>query len=108
MQLRSILADQLGKDSLLSAGTGSGKTLPIAINILLDDPSKNKITLTISPLKRLQSTQEADFSSRYGIRTFAINDDTPREDAWWTVYFHTLTTPFTAYTYFLIGKHLLN
>lgn len=85
MQLRSILADRLGRDSLVSAGTGSGKTLPIAINILLDDPSKNKITLTISPLKRLQSTQQADFSESYGIKTFVINEDTPRDDGWWTV-----------------------
>ncbi|KAF8169075.1 hypothetical protein BJ912DRAFT_835350, partial [Pholiota molesta] len=43
MQLRAILADRLGKESLISARTGSGKTLPIAINILLDDPSKNLV-----------------------------------------------------------------
>lgn len=85
MQFRAILADQLGHDSLVSAGTGSGKTLPIAINILLDDPAKRKITITISPLKRLQTSQQEDFSARYGIRTFAINEDTPRDDEWWTV-----------------------
>jgi replicative superfamily II helicase len=68
MQLRAILADRLGKESLISAGTGSGKTLPIAINILLDNPAKNLITLTLSPLTRLQATQEKDFVSRYGIR----------------------------------------
>ncbi|KAF8151358.1 P-loop containing nucleoside triphosphate hydrolase protein [Crassisporium funariophilum] len=84
MQLRAILADRLGKESLISAGTGSGKTLPIAINILLDDPSKNLVTLTISPLTRLQATQEQDFVSRYGIQTFAINDHTPCDDTWWT------------------------
>lgn len=53
MQLRAILADRLGKESLISAGTGSGKTLPIAINILLDDPSQNMVTITLSPLTRL-------------------------------------------------------
>ncbi|KJA24296.1 hypothetical protein HYPSUDRAFT_136436 [Hypholoma sublateritium FD-334 SS-4] len=98
MQLRSILADQLKKDSLVSAGTGSGKTLPIAINILLDDPSKNKVTITISPLKRLQATQQEDFKSRYGIRTFAINDDTPHDEAWWTVHFYLIRTPENPFT----------
>lgn len=85
MQLRAILADRLGRNSLVSAGTGSGKTLPIAMNILLDDPAKKYITLTVSPLKRLQAGQQDAFSTRYGIRTFAINDDTPRDDTWWTV-----------------------
>ena len=85
MQLRSVLADRHGKDSLVAAGTGSGKTLPIALNMLLDDPSKKLVTLTLSPLKRLQSTQQEDFESRYGIPTVAINEDTPRDDSWWTV-----------------------
>jgi ATP-dependent helicase YprA (DUF1998 family) len=30
MQLRAVLADRHRKDTLISAGTGSGKTLPIA------------------------------------------------------------------------------
>ena len=37
MQLRAVVADQNGGDSLISAGTGSGKTLPIAFNFLFDD-----------------------------------------------------------------------
>ena len=53
MQLRTLLADVKGKDCLVSAGTGSGKTLPIALKTLLDDPTKNLITLTLSPYKRL-------------------------------------------------------
>jgi ATP-dependent helicase YprA (DUF1998 family) len=57
LQLRACLATYHGQDSLLNAGTGSGKTLPIALNLLLDDPSKNGLSLTISPLKRLQITQ---------------------------------------------------
>ena len=56
-QLKSCLATFNGKDSLVYTGTGSGKTLPIALNILLEDPAKNLITITISPLKRLQITQ---------------------------------------------------
>ena len=77
MQLRAVLADQHEKDYLVAAGTGSGKTLPMALNILLEDMTKNWITLTISPLKRLQSTQETDFNTRYGIPTVVINEVTP-------------------------------
>jgi hypothetical protein len=84
MQLRAVLVDQHGKGYLVAAGTGSGKTLPMALNILLEDPSNNWITLTISPLKRLQSTQENDFNTRYSIPTIVINEDTPRDDAWWS------------------------
>lgn len=85
MQLRVVLANQNGRDCLVSAGTGSGKTLPIALNALLDDPDKSLMTLTLSPLKRLQMTQESDFNTRYGIPTVVINEDTPRDDAWWSV-----------------------
>ncbi|KAG5641255.1 hypothetical protein DXG03_005649 [Asterophora parasitica] len=99
MQLRATLATYYGQDSVVNAGTESGKTLPIALNILLDDPQAQGITLTISPLKRLQITQvqsssicilrspdsfqETDFKSRYGIPTIAVNKDTPREDKYW-------------------------
>lgn len=85
MQLRVVLAIKNGRDCLVSAGTGSGKTLPIALATLLDDPDKRLVTLTLSPLKRFQVTQESDFNTRYGVPTAVINEDTPREDAWWTV-----------------------
>jgi len=85
MQLKAVLADQHGDNSLIAAGTGSGKTLPMALNILLDDPKKKLTTITLSPLKRLQATQENDFNTRYGIRTVIINEDTPRDDKWWAV-----------------------
>ncbi|KAH9028011.1 P-loop containing nucleoside triphosphate hydrolase protein [Lactarius hengduanensis] len=84
MQLRVVLADQHKKDALVSAGMGSGKTLPIVLNTLLDAPEKKLVTLVISPLKHLQVTQENDFNTWYGIPTVVINEDTPREDAWWT------------------------
>ncbi|KAF8055761.1 P-loop containing nucleoside triphosphate hydrolase protein [Lyophyllum atratum] len=80
IQLKATLATRNGKDSMVNAGTGSGKTLPIALNLLLDDPNERGITLTISPLKRLQITQENDFNIKYGIPTMAVNDDTPREE----------------------------
>ena len=57
LQLRACLATYHGHDSLINAGTGSGKTLSIALNLLLDDPSENGISLTFSLLKRLQVTQ---------------------------------------------------
>jgi hypothetical protein len=85
MQLRVVLANQTGKDCIVSAGTGSGKTLPIALNALLDDPEKSLITLTLSPLKCLQMTQESDFNFCYGIPTVVINEDMPRDDVWWSV-----------------------
>ena len=85
MQLRSVLSDHHGFDCLIAAGTGSGKTLPTALKILLDDPAAALTTITLSPLKRLQVTQENDFNSRYGISTVVINEDTPRDDAWWEV-----------------------
>ena len=50
MQLRVVLADAHAKDALIAAGTGSGKTLPIALCILLDDPTANYLSITISPL----------------------------------------------------------
>jgi replicative superfamily II helicase len=85
MQLRTVLADHHGFDCLIAAGTGSGKTLPTALKILLDNPAAALTTITLSPLKRLQVTQENDFNSKYGISTVVINEDTPRDDAWWDV-----------------------
>jgi hypothetical protein len=41
MQLRVVIADQHLKDSLTISGTGTGKTLLMALNMLLDDPSQN-------------------------------------------------------------------
>jgi hypothetical protein len=41
-------------------------------------------TITLSPLKRLEVTQENGFNSKYGINTAVINEDhTPRDDTWW-------------------------
>ena len=40
MQLRVVLAKQHKKDSLVSAGTGSSKTLPTILNALLDTPDQ--------------------------------------------------------------------
>ncbi|RXW12462.1 hypothetical protein EST38_g13391 [Candolleomyces aberdarensis] len=83
MQLRAIVADKNRKHINVTAGTGSGKTLPIALNILLDDPSKRLITITFSPLRQLQASQKEEFESHYGISTAVINDQTPKDSEWW-------------------------
>ena len=53
MQFQVVLSDVQRQDCLIAAGTGSGKTLPIALSILLDDP----ITIMISPLKHLHTME---------------------------------------------------
>ncbi|KAF4593863.1 ATP-dependent DNA helicase sgs1 [Pleurotus pulmonarius] len=78
-QLRSALASLTRRDCLVTAGTGSGKTLCMILPLLLD-PSG--ITITVSPLKRLQVTQVAEFQ-RYGIETVSINEDTPNDKDLW-------------------------
>jgi len=70
------------KRRIIAAGIGSGK---MALNILLDDPSNQLVTITISPLKQLQATQEGEFNVRYRIPAVVINEDTPRDDKWWSV-----------------------
>ncbi|KAF9050629.1 hypothetical protein BJ165DRAFT_1321678, partial [Panaeolus papilionaceus] len=74
------------KDVLVSAGTGSGKTLPVVLDALYQDLSKHTITLVISPLKRLQSTQASDFQSCYGLKSVAINEESScNSPEWWRV-----------------------
>ncbi|KAG6805127.1 hypothetical protein H0H92_000586, partial [Tricholoma furcatifolium] len=68
-QLEAFLATYHGRDSLISASTGSGKTLIIVLCLLMDDPANHHISITISPLKRLQVTQAEDFNMRYHIPT---------------------------------------
>ena len=82
MQLCVVLADVYAKDALIAAGTGSGKTLPISLCILLNDPTANYLSITISPLKCLQVTQESDFNNRFGILTVTINEDTLCDNEW--------------------------
>jgi Lhr-like helicase len=99
MQLKVILTIKNGKDSLVSAGTGSGKTLLIALSMLLDDPEKKLITVTLLPLKCLQMTQESNFNTWYSIPTVIINKDMPREEVWWTV-------SCVSFEYRFVGKYM--
>ncbi|KAH6902930.1 P-loop containing nucleoside triphosphate hydrolase protein, partial [Coprinopsis sp. MPI-PUGE-AT-0042] len=83
VQLRASLALHYKKESLLYSGTGSGKTMFIAIAILLQDPKKQLNVVTVSPLKRLQSTQVNEFQERWGIPTMAVNESTPKDTPFW-------------------------
>lgn len=53
-QLESSLATLAGRDCLVNAGTGSGKTLCMILPMLFEPTG---VTITISPLKRLQEAQ---------------------------------------------------
>ncbi|KIJ57528.1 hypothetical protein HYDPIDRAFT_171650, partial [Hydnomerulius pinastri MD-312] len=78
-QLQASIAILNGHDTIITAGTGRGKTLCLLIPMLLRPKS---ISITISPLKRLQTTQVLE-CQKYGIRTIAINEDTPNDLALW-------------------------
>ena len=54
IQLQAALALLAGYDSKLISGTGTGKTLTIALPHLLQP---DRVSLVVSPLKRLQVTQ---------------------------------------------------
>ncbi|KAJ7016533.1 P-loop containing nucleoside triphosphate hydrolase protein, partial [Mycena alexandri] len=79
-QLEASLASISGRSSSVIARTGYGKTLCIAIPLLLQPDT---ITVTISPLKRLQKMQVNDFMQKYGIPTIAINEDTSNSPELW-------------------------
>ncbi|KAI9573490.1 hypothetical protein HD554DRAFT_1980743, partial [Boletus coccyginus] len=78
-QLQASLAMLRGRDCVIIAGTGSGKTLCLLLPILL---RPDLISVTISPLKRLQTTQVLE-SEQYGIKTIAINEDIPHDEDLW-------------------------
>jgi ATP-dependent helicase YprA (DUF1998 family) len=59
-QLDTIEALLLGLDSMVIAGTGSGKTIPFMLPLLANP---EKIVIIISPLKVLQRDQVCDYLS---------------------------------------------
>eukprot|EP00918_Siedleckia_nematoides_P076063 GHVU01166399.1.p1 GENE.GHVU01166399.1~~GHVU01166399.1.p1 ORF type:complete len:154 (-),score=9.33 GHVU01166399.1:423-884(-) len=58
-QLEAALAS-IQQNSLIVAGTGSGKTHIMALLMLLEHSDSTRVFVTISPLKRLQATQVRD------------------------------------------------
>ena len=70
-----------GKDSLTDVGTGFSKTFCMIIPCLLVPES---LAVIYSPLKRLLAVQVLEFE-RHGIKTVAINEDTPSDPALWKV-----------------------
>jgi hypothetical protein len=80
-QLEALAESLLGQDGLITAATGSGKTL-IMIMIALICPKA--FSLVIVPLKQLQQTQAKAFT-QYGISAVIINEDTPDDPHLWKV-----------------------
>ncbi|KIM55652.1 hypothetical protein SCLCIDRAFT_17356 [Scleroderma citrinum Foug A] len=79
VQLQASLALLHESDVLITAGTGSGKTLCLLLPMLLRPRS---MSITISSLKCLQATQVQE-CARYHIPTIAINEDTPSDPTLW-------------------------
>ena len=70
-QLEAGLAAYQGKNSIVTAGTGSGKTLSMVIPLLMNPKA---VGIIVSPLKRLQSTQARELE-RFQIKPLVINQD---------------------------------
>ena len=70
-QLETGLAAYQGKNTIVNAGTGSGKTLSMAIPLLMDPDA---VAIIISLLKCSQSTQARELE-QFLIKPLAINQD---------------------------------
>jgi len=74
-QLEGTLDILAGRDTILNARTGAGKTMLIILPMLLRPGS---ISITVSPLKRLMASQ-AEELGRYGVRAAIVNEDTSHD-----------------------------
>jgi len=74
-QLAATLDILAGRDTILNASTGAGKTMLIILPMLLRPGS---ISITVSPLKRLMSSQAVELG-RYGLRAAIVNEDTSHD-----------------------------
>ncbi|KAJ3775657.1 P-loop containing nucleoside triphosphate hydrolase protein [Lentinula raphanica] len=90
IQLESALSVYQKKDTLLVAGTNTGKTLVVILLALLQKPGQ--VTLMVSPFKRLQESMAKDMRERYNLNVLVINEETTRDNDWWTKnVFNTMT-----------------
>ncbi|KAJ7599783.1 P-loop containing nucleoside triphosphate hydrolase protein [Mycena floridula] len=72
-QSLGIIAQLVGEDALIHAGTGSGKTA-IAAGPHAHPSSKGKVTImALSPLIALQEEQVDTFKDEFGLEAFAVN-----------------------------------
>ncbi|KAJ7679965.1 hypothetical protein B0H17DRAFT_943650, partial [Mycena rosella] len=69
LQLQAGIAAANGKECFVIARRGWGKTMCIAIPIML---SPDRVSITISPLKRLQMMQVGDLTSITASFTYSI------------------------------------
>jgi len=70
-QLEAGLVAYHGKNTVINAVTGSGKTLSMVIPLLMNPEA---VGIVVSPLKRLQSTQAKELE-RFLIKPLVINQD---------------------------------
>ncbi|KAJ7193305.1 P-loop containing nucleoside triphosphate hydrolase protein [Mycena pura] len=71
-QLECMGSQVLGRDTILHAATGAGKT-GIAAGPHLLPSSKGKVTLMVSPLLSLHEEQADTFQKEFGLKAIAIN-----------------------------------
>ncbi|KAJ7030142.1 P-loop containing nucleoside triphosphate hydrolase protein [Mycena alexandri] len=71
-QLECMGSQALGRDTVLHAATGAGKT-GIAAGPHLLPSSKGKVTLVVSPLLSLHEEQVETFMNEFGLKAIAIN-----------------------------------
>jgi len=71
VQLEAGLAVYQGRNMIVNAGTGSGKTLSMVILLLMDPEA---VGIIISPLNRLQSMQAKELE-QFPIKPLVINQD---------------------------------
>ncbi|KAH9952449.1 P-loop containing nucleoside triphosphate hydrolase protein, partial [Russula dissimulans] len=64
----------LGLDCIVIAGTGTGKTMPFIMPLLVD-PTKKKVVIIISPLNALKHDQVQWRFNKIGLHATAVNRD---------------------------------